>query len=213
MNPRHLCPWRVLVLSHLLLSPLEIQSLSPLGPVVTCHLVHIPMEVGTHKREPPSPPKGSEVRPKKVDHSNLHPGSAPHSNRPSAGTQVPAPAPKEDTLDHLGSTIHEQAPGNVYYMVALHPLVGWKLSQGCPGTVALGPQGGISHNIKRNPQVAITMVTHLQRGNNPLTGTSPSSIVLCYTVGYGQFSPYNSNYGEGHYVTEVGSFTITPSPW
>ena len=49
-----------------------------------------------------------------MDHSNLHPGSAPHSNRPSAGTQVPAPAPKEDTLDHLGSTIHEQAPGNVY---------------------------------------------------------------------------------------------------
>ena len=69
---------------------------------------------GTHKQEPPSPPNGSEVRPKKVDHSNLHPGSAPHSNRPSAGTQVPAPAPKEDTLDHLGSTIHEQAPGNVY---------------------------------------------------------------------------------------------------
>ena len=57
--------------------------------------------------------------------------------------------------------------------VALHPLVGWKLSQGCPETVVLSPQGGTSHNIERNPQVAITMVTHLQGGNNPITGTSP----------------------------------------
>ena len=68
-----------------------------------------------YKGEPhSSPPNGSEVRPKKVDLSTTHPGSLPNTNRPPAGTKVPAPAPKEDTLDHLGSTIHEQAPGNVY---------------------------------------------------------------------------------------------------
>ena len=64
--------------------------------------------------EPLSPSNGSEVRPKKVDLSTTHPGSLPNTNRPPAGTKVPAPAPKEDTLDHLGSTIYEQAPGNVY---------------------------------------------------------------------------------------------------
>ena len=114
MNLRHLCPWRVFVLSHLLLGapgdpkPIPSRTRGDLSPG------SYSQGSGTHKQEPPSPPNGSEVRPKKVDHSNLHPGSAHHSNRPSAGTQVPAPAPNEDTLDHLGSTIHEQAPGNVY---------------------------------------------------------------------------------------------------
>ena len=102
------------MLSHQLLGSLGIQSLSHLGIRVTCHLVPIPREMVPTSKNPPSPPNGSEVRPRKVDHSNLHPGSAPHSNRPSAGTQVPASAPKEDTLDCLGSTICEQAPGNVY---------------------------------------------------------------------------------------------------
>ena len=68
-----------------------------------------------YKGEPhSSPPNGSEVRPKKVDLSTTHPGSLPSTNRPPAGTKVLASTPKEDTLDHLGSTIHEQAPGNVY---------------------------------------------------------------------------------------------------
>ena len=68
-----------------------------------------------YKGEPHSlPPNGSEVRPKKVDLSTTHARSLPNTNRPQAGTKVPAPAPKEDTLDHLGSTIYEQAPGNVY---------------------------------------------------------------------------------------------------
>ena len=68
-----------------------------------------------YKGEPhSSPPNGSEVRPKKVDLSTTHPGSLLNTNRPPAGTKVLAPAPKEDTLDCLGSTIHEQAPGNVY---------------------------------------------------------------------------------------------------
>ena len=60
-----------------------------------------------YKGEPPSPPNGSEVRPKKVDLSTTHPVSVPNTNKPPAGTKVPAPAPKEDTLDHLGSTIHK----------------------------------------------------------------------------------------------------------
>ena len=68
-----------------------------------------------YKGEPhSSPPNGSEVRPKKVDSSTTHPGSLVNTNRPPAGTKVLTPAPKEDTLDCLGSTIHEQAPGNVY---------------------------------------------------------------------------------------------------
>ena len=33
---------------------------------------------------------------------------------PGDQTNILAPAPKEDTLDCLGYTIHEQAPGNVY---------------------------------------------------------------------------------------------------
>ena len=94
--------------------PQEIRSLPHLEIKVTCHLVPNPSKALPTRVNPPSPPNGSEVRPKKVDLSTTHPRSLPNTNRPPAGTKVLAPAPKEYTLDHLGFTINKQIPGNVY---------------------------------------------------------------------------------------------------
>ena len=164
-----------------------------------------------YKGEPPSPPNGPEVRPKMVDLSTTCPGSLPHPTRPPDGTQVPASAPKNDTLDCLGSTIHEQAPGNVYqgsstssWGVKAFP----RIAKDC-GPMLLG-----RHPTSiQSPSGSLLWSPTSREGTPPSLVQVPSSIVPCYPVGYGQFSPCNSNYGKCHCTTGARSSTIAASPW
>ena len=143
-----------------------------------------------------------------MDLSTTYPGSLP---RPPAGTKVPAPAPKEDTLDHLGSTIHKQAPGNVYqgsstssWGVKVFP----RIARDC-GPMPPGRHPTSIQTLSGSPLWSPTS----GEGTPPSPVQVPSSIVPHYQAGYGQFSPYNSNYGKCYYTTGARSSIITASPW
>ena len=166
-----------------------------------------------YKGEPLSPPNGSEVRPKKVDLSTTCPGSLPHPTRPPDGTQVPASVPKEDTLDCLGSTIHEQAPGNVYQGSSTSSSWGVKVFPRIARDCGPMPPGrDTPHQYKPLSGSPLWSPTS-REGTPPSLVQVPSSIVPHYPAGYGQFSPYNSNYGKCHCTTGARSSTITASPW